>query len=248
MRNPVGRAWGHGAAIERFCASVPHGDATVVNGRKAAVSRGTRTGSRLLRSDTLVVGGAVVLVGWLDARPAGIPDVAHVVAGQLDSRSQLSEEAYSAYGIAPMVVNSAVFAAGSTRGLVLVLGTRSRTSSCVLTSRRSRCSWPVAIIPLAVPGVLYTIAWIFLGEPAGGRVEPAARGGNLDIFSLVGMIVVEGFHLAPIAFLITAAAFRSLDPALEDAASWAERDHPTVLRRVTLPLARPALLAAAAPG
>jgi iron(III) transport system permease protein len=59
------------------------------------------------------------------------------------------------------------------------------------------------------------------------------------------MVLVEGLHLAPLVFLLMAAAFRSLDPALEEAAVASGARRLMVLRRVTLPLLRPALLAGA---
>ena len=49
--------------------------------------------------------------------------------------------------------------------------------------------------------------------------------------------------LAPLVFLLMAAAFSSMDPELEEAALTSGAKPLTVLRRVTLPLARPALYA-----
>ena len=56
---------------------------------------------------------------------------------------------------------------------------------------------------------------------------------------------VQGLNLAPLAFIMTAAVFRSMDPSLEEAAQMHGASHFTVLRRVTLPLAWPGILAAA---
>jgi iron(III) transport system permease protein len=54
---------------------------------------------------------------------------------------------------------------------------------------------------------------------------------------------VEGLHLSPLVFLLMFAAFRSMDPSLEESALMSGARLPTVLRRVTLPLAKPALYA-----
>jgi iron(III) transport system permease protein len=59
-----------------------------------------------------------------------------------------------------------------------------------------------------------------------------------------GMIWVQGLHLAPIAFLLMAAAFRSMDPALEEAALMAGAPRHVLLRRITMPLVRPAIVSA----
>jgi iron(III) transport system permease protein len=157
-------------------------------------------------------------------------------------------EAYSADGLAGMLGNSLAFAAGAA-ALALVVGA-GLAFLVVRTDVPARgllvCC---ALVPLVVPGVLYTIAWIFLASPRSGSLnrllEPIAGQGALDVFGMGGMIVVEGLHLAPIAFLLLAAAFRSMDASAEEAAFTSGARLPTVLRRVTLPLLRPALLGAA---
>src|SRR4029077_14848420 len=65
-----------------------------------------------------------------------------------------------------------------------------------------------------------------------------------NIMSIVGMGWVQGLNLAPLAFIMTAAVFRSMDPALEEAARMHGGGAWSVLRRVTLPLAWPGVLAA----
>ena len=68
-------------------------------------------------------------------------------------------------------------------------------------------------------------------------------GRPFNVNSLAGMILVEGLHLAPLVFLLMVAAFRSMDPALEESAIMSGASLPTVFRRITVPLARPALYA-----
>jgi iron(III) transport system permease protein len=75
----------------------------------------------------------------------------------------------------------------------------------------------------ALPYVLYTIAWLLLlgkGGPVNallmsltGSTEPV-----LNVSSMWGMILVEGFLWSPLVFLMLAAVFRAMDPALEEAA------------------------------
>ena len=45
---------------------------------------------------------------------------------------------------------------------------------------------------------------------------------------------VEGLNLAPLAFIMTAAVFRAMDPALEEAASMAGADPSRIWLKVTL--------------
>ena len=103
-----------------------------------------------------------------------------------------------------------------------------------------------SIVPLIVPGILYTVSWIFLASPQIGVLnsflEPIFGEAVLNIFSIWGMIWVEGLHSSPIVFLLMVAAFRSMDPSLEESALMSGATRLQTLRRVTLPLVRPALL------
>ena len=39
---------------------------------------------------------------------------------------------------------------------------------------------------------------------------------SFNIYTLAGMIWVDGLHYSPMAFLLMTAAFRSMDPSLEE--------------------------------
>lgn len=154
--------------------------------------------------------------------------------------------AYGAVGLGEMVANSLWFAAGTT-----LLGVGAGTALAYLVVRTDlpwkRLVVALTVVQLVIPGVLYTIAWIFLASPRTGAIntllEPVVGPGFVNVFGLGGMVLVEGFHLAPLAFLLMAAAFRSMDAALEEAALTSGAGVLAVLRRITLPVARPALLA-----
>src|SRR5205085_12152746 len=99
------------------------------------------------------------------------------------------------------------------------------------------------IIPLIIPGILFTVAWILLASPKIGIVNLVLRnwfgfdGAPFDIYSIWGMIWVDGLHYSPMAFLLMSAAFRAMDPALEESAMMSGASVPKVAFRVTLPLA-----------
>ena len=103
--------------------------------------------------------------------------------------------------------------------------------------------WALALVPLIVPGIVHSIAWIFLLSPEIGWLNAPLRalaGRSLSIYTLPGMVWVEGLHSAPLAFVLMATAFRSMDPGLEEAAAASgARTWPT-LRRITLPVLLPA--------
>ena len=103
--------------------------------------------------------------------------------------------------------------------------------------------WALALVPLIVPGIVHSIAWIFLLSPEIGWLNAPLRalaGRSLSIYTLPGMVWVEGLHSAPLAFVLMATAFRSMDPGLEEAAAAAGAKTWPTLRRITLPVLLPA--------
>ena len=107
----------------------------------------------------------------------------------------------------------------------------------------------LSIIPLVIPGILFTIAWILLGSPKIGILNLALQDWFglerplFNVYSLWGMMWVDGLHYSPMAFLLMTAAFRSMDPSLEESATMSGANIFQVARRVTLKLAWPAILA-----
>ena len=106
----------------------------------------------------------------------------------------------------------------------------------------------LSIVGLVVPGILTAVAWIFLASPNIGLLNKAASGLGFsappfDIFSLGGMIWVSIWQYLPMAFLLMAAAFQSMDPNLEEASAMSGHGVVRTTLRVTLPLALPSMLA-----
>ena len=195
---------------------------------------------------TLLIGGAVLLIAYL----ALVPLVYLITGTFLDEDGftlQFVRDAYGKHGLAEMALNSLRFAAGSTM-LAVALGTVLAYLIVRTDVPFKRLMFAVSLVPLVIPGVLHTIAWIFLLSPRAGALnslfEPLLGGPLFDIFSLGGMILVQGLHLVPLVFLLMAAAFRSMDPALEEAALMSGARLGTVFRRITLPAIAPALFAA----
>jgi iron(III) transport system permease protein len=106
-----------------------------------------------------------------------------------------------------------------------------------------------SLVPLIIPGILHTIAWLFVLDPnigVGNKwvIEPLDGHHPFNVYSIPGMIAIEGLHLAPLVFLLMVASFRSMDPSLEESAIMSGAPMWRVALRITLPLARPALYAA----
>lgn len=108
--------------------------------------------------------------------------------------------------------------------------------------------WIYAGVPmtLAMPGMLQAMAYVLLLSPRIGYLNELIGVfglGPINIYSLGGMIFIEGLRLVPTAFLMLVPLLRSMDPALEEAAAMSGANVSRSLRRVTLKLMLPGLLA-----
>ena len=106
-------------------------------------------------------------------------------------------------------------------------------------------------VGLLLPGFAAAMGWLFLLHPRIGLVNKwlmqlfELSSAPLNIATVAGMGWVQGLNLAPVAFIMTAAVFRSLDPALEEAALVSRANMRQTLWAVTFRLAWPGVLAAA---
>ncbi len=106
-----------------------------------------------------------------------------------------------------------------------------------------------AFLSMAAPLIVKGIGWILLLGPNNGLINVWLRGWlglegvPIELFSLGGMIFVEGLLWTPVALLLALPPLSAMDPALEEAATICGATRWQVLKRVTLPLARPAILA-----
>jgi iron(III) transport system permease protein len=149
-----------------------------------------------------------------------------------------SEYTYSTF------VNSLIFASGSA-ALTFVLG----TVLAWLTERTNTplrgIFVPIAVVPLILPGVLESIAWIFLLSPKFGYLNVwlmnlfGLQSPPFNVFSLPGMIWVHSVGQVPLAFLLMVAAFKSMDPSLEESAMMSGANTWQTFRRVTFRLLMP---------
>jgi iron(III) transport system permease protein len=151
----------------------------------------------------------------------------------------------------PLLVNTFLFAVGSLAiGLPLAISFAWLLERSAIPGRTWIAS--LILVPMTIPSLLSAIAWIQLLDPRIGLINVALRGalgfsgdmGPLDIYSLGGMCFVQGLRLVPSAYLMIAASFRAMDPSLEEQSAMAGRGVAQTTLRVTLPIVRPALLAA----
>lgn len=108
----------------------------------------------------------------------------------------------------------------------------------------------ISIIPMMIPHLLFSVSWALLLNPSNGIMNLVLKqafsldSAPFNIYSLPGMILVEGLLELPIAYLIIAPAMGSFDVTLEESSRVFGAGTWLTLRRVTLPVLRPAILAA----
>jgi iron(III) transport system permease protein len=203
--------------------------------------------ARILSVRNVAVIAVVIVIGYLALVP-----LVYLLARTFFESGTFSLDgfarAYDAVGLGEMIWNSFVFAAGSAL-LALIVGTFLAYVTVRTDAPFPGLVFAASLVPLIIPGVLYTISWILLSSENIGvlnQLSNALVGTALfDVFSMPGMIWVEGTHNAPLVYLFMVAAFRSMDPSLEESALLSGASRATMLRRVTLPLVRPALAGAA---
>jgi iron(III) transport system permease protein len=149
--------------------------------------------------------------------------------------------------LGPMLVNSAAYALGSAI-LALALGAAQAWLAERTDAPLRQVLYVASIVSLGIPYVLYIVAWLlFLGKA--GAINALLQqlfggiGPYINVYSLGGMIFIEGMLWSPLAFLLLSPVFRNSDASFEEAASICGASLFSTLRRVTFPMARPALLA-----
>ncbi|MPZ77619.1 MAG: ABC transporter permease subunit [Deltaproteobacteria bacterium] len=122
-----------------------------------------------------------------------------------------------------LLANTVVFAVGASL-LSLTIGTWLAWVTERTDTPLRRVIYFLVLAPFIVPGVLTAISWVMLLSPKVGLINWLAV--NLlgfseppfNIYSMEGMIWAFGADNITLPFLLMAAAFRSMDPSLEEAA------------------------------
>jgi iron(III) transport system permease protein len=156
--------------------------------------------------------------------------------------------AYGSSDTVRLFWTSIQFASG-TALLAFLLGTTLAWTNERTNTPFKSVFFALSMIPLVIPGILFTVAWILLASPQIGIINLVLQGWfglqdpPFDIYSLGGMIWVDGLHYSPMAFLLMSAAFRAMDPSLEESATMSGANIFQVARRITLRLTWPAIVA-----
>lgn len=216
-----------------------------------AGSNGTPVRSRLNTAEKRIsLQRPVTIITLIVIAVLALVPIVFLVWGTFVEGGRFTVDAFlRAYGqarLSALVYNTLQYAIGAT-----VISTVFGTAIAYLVARTDvafrRLLFTVSLVPIMIPGLLYTIAWVFLGSSRIGLIntwlEPVLGSEAFDIFSMGGMILVQGLDNAGLAFLLMYASFRSMDPSLEESALMSGASLTQVVTRVTLPANRPALFA-----
>jgi iron(III) transport system permease protein len=184
----------------------------------------------------------IVFLLWQSVSLSGRPGVASAFT------LEHFDTALARIGSTRMLANTLAFAIGAA-AIALATGTLLAWLLERTDAPLRRIGFALALVPLVIPGVLFAAGWMLLASPQIGLVNlllrslAATDAVYVNVYTLSGMIAVEGLHYSPLAFLLMSVAFRAMDPSLEEAAAMSGAHPLAVAWRVTLPLAWPAMLA-----
>jgi iron(III) transport system permease protein len=206
-------------------------------------------GSRLLFAAVLAI------VVWIMAAPAVILAYSSLTAesGKLPfEASGLTLANYLHIVSDPktyeLLFVTAIFTAGSTAiGVTIAIFFAWLIERTDLWLRRA--FFVAILIPMAIPNMIYAMAWIQLLNPNNGLLNMTLERIGLgflqvSVFSLASMTVIQGIALASHGYLLIAVCFRTLDASMEEQSYIAGRRIWGTTARITLPILKPALLAA----
>jgi iron(III) transport system permease protein len=204
------------------------------------------------KANSLLTPILIVLVGFLTVCPVVMLVLGSFSAG-FESIGRFTIEkyvkAYTDPAFAEIIVNTVIFVSGSavvaTMLALFLAYLNTRTNITFKSLFRI-----ISVIPMMIPHILFAVSWVLLLNPSNGMINRLLReafhleDSPFNIYSLPGMILVEGLLDLPIAYLVIAPAMAAFDVSLEESSGVCGASHLQTLRRITLPVLRPAILAA----
>jgi iron(III) transport system permease protein len=214
--------------------------------------------ARLPNATTFFFLAVILILLWLIVIPLGEMVLSSFRTGHPAAPGPFTLKNYLVAYTSPltyqMIFNTFIFAGGGTAITTVTAIVFAWLLERTDMPLQSLC-WSLLLIPLAMPGLLFSMAYVFLFLPKSGLLNVFLRDvlahfgidlsdGPINIYSLGGMIFLDGLRGVTTVFLMIVGAFRIMDPAMEEASFASGAKNWATLRRVTLPVLRPALLAA----
>jgi iron(III) transport system permease protein len=205
-------------------------------------------------SMNVLVGLTIILVGFLVCYP-----ITWLVYGSFSTGAPLQGgdftltnfvRAYSHPEVLASFGNTLVFAAGQT---IVSVGCGTFLAWIVTrTNTPGKHAFEfMLVVVFLLPLILGVLAWTMLLSPGKGIINHilmdlfGLKQAPFDIYSMGGMIFVQGLYVTPLAFMMITPAFRSMDGSLEESARMSGAGNMRIVRDITLPLMTPAILSSA---
>lgn len=205
-----------------------------------------------LNGDLLFLVSITLLVVYLTVIPIAVMILGSLQSGLPGSWTPVTFEnyvrAFSSPALYSAILNALIYSIGA--GVIsFILG----TYLAWLTERTDipfkGFIYSSVLTAMMIPGVLFTISWILLLAPKAGLINVwlmkllGLAHPPFDPYGMAGMIFVSGIDDFYTPFLFMAAAFRSMDPALEEASVTSGAGTVRTFFSITLRLMLPAALA-----
>ena len=170
--------------------------------------------------------------------------------GSFDQLTQrYYQQLFTSRYFAVSLLNTVIYAIGSAL-IALALGTVQALIVERTNTPGRNYVFLGAVISLGIPHVLYVVAWLLLlgrSGPVNGLIEHLLGAGSdgpaLNVYSMWGMVLIEGVGFAPLTFLLMSAVLRSTDAAFEEAAMVSGAGPLATFCAVTLRLSLPGVAA-----
>jgi iron(III) transport system permease protein len=213
------------------------GDRTVI----AAVARRSRSALLWVILVAILLPPSVMLlwIGFGSGDPSVLPPTAIGLAGPLSGLANLE-----------WFRNTLIFAVG-TAVLATSLGTVLAIIMARTNIRGKRVLGLLIILPYPMGAMVSVVAWSALGSKKQGLINQIASlvvGHDvsiINIYSVVGVIVVEGLFQTPLAYLLIEAAARNLSSSLEESAMISGSGRLRALLKIDVALLRPSIIGSA---
>jgi len=205
----------------------------------------------MLNTRTALTPSLIAIVGFLTVCPVFMLVFGSLSEG-IGAFGKLTLEkyiqSYTDPAFAGIIVNTVIFTIGSAFVATLL--------ALFLAYLNTRTNIPfkflfriISIIPMMIPHILFSVSWVLLLNPSNGLINLFLKqflnlqNSPFNIYTLGGMILVEGLLDLPIAYLILAPAMAAFDVSLEESSKVSGASNLRTLIKVTLPVLRPAILA-----
>jgi len=195
----------------------------------------------LLALLVLIVGVPVLMVVLMSLR-TGFPGE----AGPLTLQNFI--EVYADAATYEILVNTLLFALGSV-GVALLFAVPLSWLLVRTDIPLKKTFYVLLTVGILIPVFLRTIAWILLLSPRIGLLNKwlveifNLAGPPLSLYNIPGMAFIQGVSFVPGAFFMLSAAYRSMDPSLEEAAYTSGVGKFTTFLNINIPITLPAIAA-----